>query len=188
MKSVVIIGQSLFAGSLVKTNRAGQRLHSVGQFLRLAGDLLLLKQRLNLRFHFVQRLQPRLLFSLDMDNVEAVAGADDARGLANRRIEGGLLELRNRAAARDRRQQPAILCAPRIFGVLLGQIGEVGSALQLLLNVVRLGPRCVHALLVDLAVSIRRRCLDQDVAHGHRLRNAVLILVLVVVLLQLGLG
>src|ERR1019366_9474015 len=180
--------QSLFAGSLVKTSLASQRLHRVGQSLHLAGDLLLLQQRLNLRFHFVQRLQPCLLFTLDMDDVEAIVGANDARGLAHRRSEGSLLELGNRASARQWRQQPAIRCAPRIFGVLLGQIGEVGAALQLLRNVVRLGPCCIHALLINFAVSIRRRCLDQDVPHGHCLGNTILILVLAVVLLQLGLA
>src|ERR1035437_2487827 len=181
-------GQSLLAGSLVQTGRAGQCLHSIGQVLRLAGDLLLLNQRLNVRLHFVERLQPRLLFSFNTDDMKAVAGTDDVGGLANWGIEGSLLELRNRADARDRRQQTTVLCATRVFRVLLGQIGEVGSALQLLLNVVRLRPRRIHALLIDLAVSIGRRGLDQDVADRHRLRKAVLVLGLAVVLLQLGLA
>ncbi len=64
---------------------------------------------------------------------------------------------------------------------------KFAARLQLLFNVLGLLARRVYTRLVNLAVRSRRWRLNQDVAHGHRLGNAIRILVLVVILLQLSL-
>ena len=57
-------GQIPVLGSFVQSLRASQRLHRVGDALRLGCRLLLLQGRLDFRLYFVQRLQARLLFRL----------------------------------------------------------------------------------------------------------------------------
>ena len=98
--------------------------------------------------------------------------------LAHRSVKRSLLELRNRASPGDGRQEAPILRAARIIGILLRQVGEVRRRFQLLLDVVRFRARCIDSFLVDLSVRVRRRRLDQDVSNRHRLRNAVVVLML----------
>ena len=61
------------------------------------------------------------------------------------------------------------------------------AGLQLLLDILGLRLRSLHAFGIDLAVGAGRRSLDQNVTDGNRLGNAELVLMLVVVRLQVGL-
>src|SRR5580698_3768867 len=164
---------------------ASQGLNRVGNALRLGRGLLLLQDRLDFHLYFFQRLEPSLLLCLDTNNVEAIAGADDAGGLSDRRIEGSLLELRNRPPTGDRRQQTTVLGAARIFGILLPQIGKVCATLQLFRDVVSFSAGGIDGFLVYLAIGVRGRRLDQDVADSDGFRQAIVVLVLAVVFLQL---
>src|SRR5271157_2134804 len=74
--------QTLFGCGFVHSCRASQCLDGVGEILSLGRSFLAFKDGLDLGLHFVQRLQTRLLLGFDVNDVEAVAGADDVRRLA----------------------------------------------------------------------------------------------------------
>ena len=67
--------------------------------------LLFLQDRLDLRLHFIQRLQSRLLLGFHVNDVEPVAGANDPGRLSHGSAERSLLELGHGASAGERRQQ-----------------------------------------------------------------------------------
>src|SRR5207245_2378492 len=81
----------------------------------------------------VERLQVRVLLVLDLDDMDAINRLDepDFSGLHR---EGGILEFLDRLLADDPADFPAALGAG-IFGMLLGQCGEVGAGLDLGQNV-----------------------------------------------------
>ncbi len=71
--------QISLSGSFIQPVGARQGLDGTGNALRLSRGLLLLEEWLDFYFHFLEGLQPRLLLGFDMNDVEAVAGADDIR-------------------------------------------------------------------------------------------------------------
>ena len=147
--------QTLVSRSLVHASRTRQALHGIGQALCGRRGFLLLDRRLDLRLHFVKRLDAGVLLVFHADDVESIAGADDVGRLALGRSECRLLEFRNGTPLGDRRQQPTILRAARIVGILLRQLLEIDAGLQLLLDILGLRLGCFHALGIDLAVRVR---------------------------------
>src|SRR5215472_3517277 len=80
------------------------------------------------------------------------------------------------------RQLSTLCCAAWVVGILLGEFLEIAAVLNLLQQPFSFCLRSIQRLLIDLAVSPKRRSLYQDVAHVHTIRQLVLIGVLVVVL------
>ena len=69
--------------------------------------------------------------------MEAVDRLDEIADLAGLEREGGLLELRDRLAAGEPVQVPALGCGAGILGILGGKLGEIGAAFDLLQEVFR---------------------------------------------------
>ena len=80
---------------------------------------------------FVERLGVRGLPLLHLDDVIAELGLHDL-GVADLLGEDGVVELRHHGAALGKAQFAALVFAAGIVGVLLGQIGKVRAALNLL--------------------------------------------------------
>ena len=127
-------------GEAVLGGFGGQRLRVGGFGLRflLAHDL-----NLDGGLDFAQRLGVRRLALLDLDDVVAELGVDE-RYVADLVGEDGGVEFRDHGAATGKAQFPALRAAAGIFGVLLGEIGEVGSALNLLEEMLRPWPWLRH--------------------------------------------
>src|SRR5208282_781506 len=154
---------------------------------RLLSDLLrllLFEDRLDLVFHFVERLHVSILPIVHTNDVKTIAALHQIADLPLGQRESGLLKLRNRATLADPSQRPAFLRTARIFGILFGQVLKLCSRLDLLEDIfcALLGLR--HALLIHFPVRSWQRRLNQNVTDLRLLGHTILIAVLVVINLQ----
>ena len=152
-----------------------------GFFLRDLLAFLMLDNRLDRIFHFVERLHVSFLLIVDADYVEAITALHKIADLSLGKRKRGLLKLGDGLAFADPSERSALLGAAGIFGIFLGEFLEIGSALHLLEQILSAALRFGDALIVNLAVRTRKRRLDQDVADLDLLGYAVLIPMLIVV-------
>src|ERR1700747_640734 len=71
----------------------------------------------------------------DLDDVEAILSLHEVRDFAFFQVEGHGLKLRNSLALNDPAEVATLVLAARIFGVLLGEFGEILAAAGLLQNI-----------------------------------------------------
>ena len=136
------------ACGLVHASRAGERSRrNSPRLCAAAAAFLLLDRRLDLRLHFVERLNASILLVFDQNDVESVAGADDTGHLSLGRVESRLLEFGNGASTSDWRKQATLRRATGIFRILFRQVGEICARLQLLVDIVGLCLRGFDGLL-----------------------------------------
>ena len=88
-------------------------------------------------FDLVKGLRARHLAVDHLNNVEAVLRLDQVRNGAFGQAEGGGLKFRDRLSSDDPAQVPALILA-RVFGVLLGQVGEIRAMLGLIEDILGL--------------------------------------------------
>ena len=117
-----------------------------------------------------------------MNDVEAVAGVNDAGCLSDRSAEGRLLELRYGYAFLDPAELAALNLAARIVGVVLGKLGEISAVVQLVENVLCLG------FGFGIRLGIIAVDFDQDMPHLDLRVDLVVLQVRLIVLLNLGVG
>ncbi len=142
------------------------------EFSIMPAGLLLLDQRLDLIFHFVDRLQVGLVFVFGANDVEAVRTLHEITELAFRQRERGLLKFRHGAAPSNpaKISRPASRYpGPRNISRQDPRTSRHSSAaskhLRLSLSLF------LHALFVNLAIRSGRGRLDQDVTDLHFLSN-----------------
>jgi hypothetical protein len=102
--------------------------------VELGGLLLLGELFLDLGGSLLER---DLLFFLDLrdlQNVEAEIGFDGTYDLVLLRLEGSLVELRDKATLRVAPQVSTLLGAPRVLGVFAGELLEVAALFELFLD------------------------------------------------------
>ncbi len=121
-----------------------------------------------------------LLFYLD--DVVAVLRANEPGGLSRLQREGSLVELGDGRAVLEEAELAALLLAAGIVGVLLRQLGEVAAVVELIENVLGLG------LGGGVSLGVVAVDLDEDVADLDLVVDLVVLQVLVVVLLNFGVG
>ncbi len=102
--------------------------------VELGGLLLLGELLLDLGGRLLERDLLFFLYLRDLDNVEAELGLDGAHDVALLRVEGGLVELGDEASLRVAPKLAALLGAPRVLGVLAGELLEVAPVVELVLD------------------------------------------------------
>jgi hypothetical protein len=138
---------------------ARRRIRPAASFWRISVDL-------DGGLHFAEGLGVRGLALLNLDDVIAELGVDDLH-VADLLGEDGGVELGNHGAATGKAEFAALCAAAGIFGVLLGEIGEVGSALDLLEE-----PSALALASASVLAAPPGR-LDEDVARAGLLGNLV---------------
>ena len=178
LQAMILGGLIHAAGARVGFDRTGQRL---GRHFGFIAD----ECGLDLRLGFGQGLQVGFGLIVDMQDVEAVIGLNDAAGLPFGGRESALFKLGNGASAGNGTEKPSVGSACRILRVLLRQRREIGLRVELFQNVLGLGARLGGGLGVHLAVRAGRRSTNQNMTHRHRFGNPKLFLMSVVVTLQI---
>jgi hypothetical protein len=136
-------------------------------------------------FHFIERLDVRVLLLFGLDDVIAEAGADEIGNLARLLAKGGLVEFSDGGAVLDPAQFAALILAAGIVGIFLREVGEVLAVVltKLVEDVLRFG--FGGGVSAGAAVGIDG---DEDVADFDLRIDAVELLILAVVLLDLRFG
>ena len=127
----------------------------------------------------------RVLLLFGLDDVVAEASADESGNLAGLLGEGGLVEFSDGGAVLDPAQLAALILAAGVVGIFLREVGEVFAVVltELVEDVLGFGFGC--GIGAGSSVGIDG---NKDVADFDLRVNAIELLILVVVLLDLGLG
>src|SRR5205823_4583026 len=113
-----------------------------------------------------------------VNDVETIAALNQIAGSTLGERECSLLKFWDSPSLPDPAQRAALLCAARIFGIFLGEVGEISTSFDLLQNVFSFSARGVERLGINFSVRTRERRLDQNMPHVHLLGHAVLLAML----------
>ena len=146
------------------------------------------EDRLDLGLSLRRAIRVRVGLVVNVNDVKAKAALDWSDRLTLLSPKSCLSRTQQRSDPSGWGQsRPPLSLLPGVFRILLRQILEFGSSLELLQNVISLSLSSVDRRLVDLAVWARGRSTNKDMANGHRFRNPELVEVLLVIGFQIGL-